>query len=253
MSDPGRAVPGPSPQLRPLVSLLIATGLCLAVGLAFAGTAAAAGNVTVTQEPGEAVAAPGTNVSLQVSLSVPGKYAPGADVDLPDGWEVIDQSTAPSGTYRADGNQWIWLQGGNKTIEYTVRVPPGAAGSYTVRVEGSAADPETDEIKNDTAETSIVVSTPTATATATETRSPTPGATPAPISTSTPTSSSSPSPSDTPTPSSSLPPSDTPTQSPSELRDVTSTPSHTDTPTLPGFGVGAALIAVLALFRYRLA
>lgn len=86
--------------------------------------------------PGETV---DVTVNLQANQSATG---PALDIDTPQGYEIIDQSSSPSATYRSSEEQWVWLQADTDdqlTVTYSLRVPDNATVGETVRLNGTVS------------------------------------------------------------------------------------------------------------------
>lgn len=124
------------------------------------------GNVSVSLTPASSTTAPGTNVSFTAELTVPERYnGVAADVDLPGGWSIVSQTTDPQAEgYKSSTEEWIWFEGGNKTVEFVVHVPSNTSGgSYPLVTNGSSVNPDTDEIESDEVSSTIEVSGSTST------------------------------------------------------------------------------------------
>jgi len=139
-------------------------GAILIVGLAVVASSAAmmvsgSSHVTTEQTANATSVQPGETVNLTVTLDTPSDFnSPGLDVDLPENWSVVSQSS--SGTYRPSEVQWVWLSGGEKTVEYTVEVPEDATqGTYQVVANGSTINGSTGETVADENVTEISVET----------------------------------------------------------------------------------------------
>lgn len=167
-----------------LVALVVVASVSAAVAVFAAGPVAGgvgAGlaestddgtNVSITQSPESATADPGTNVTVEVTLTVTDRNAPAIDLAVPDGWRVVVHEENGSAYYRETAHQWVWVEGGDgettRRVRYTVRVPSNATGgNRSLLVVGSAIDPETGERETARHVTRVAVEAPTPTPTET--------------------------------------------------------------------------------------
>jgi PGF-CTERM protein len=140
-------------------------GAILVVAVAIVASSAAlmvsgAGHVTTEQTADDTAVGAGETVNLTITLDTPSDFnSPAVDVDLPENWSVVSQSS--SGTYRPSEIQWIWLSGGEKTVDYTVEIPENASGgTYQIVANGSAINGSTSETVADETVTEITVGSP---------------------------------------------------------------------------------------------
>jgi hypothetical protein len=113
--------------------------------------------LNTTQTPTSTEVTPGTTIQLTASFDASGYNAPALGLTLPEGWE-IENYTTDGGTYRAESRQWLWLSGGEKTVQYAVSVPSNATpGLYDIVANASAIDPETDSYVTETVSTRVTV------------------------------------------------------------------------------------------------
>jgi hypothetical protein len=115
-------------------------------------------HVSTNQTADATAVQPGERISFTVSMDATDMNAPGLNVTLPEGWTVVDEeSTAEE--FRDSAIEWVWLSGGEKTVEYTVEVPGDATdGEYEVIANGSGIDPDTGELVFDVDATQVTVS-----------------------------------------------------------------------------------------------
>lgn len=119
------------------------------------------GTVGMAQTADESTVVPGGTVTIEATINATGYNAPAMAVDLPDGWSIQSQSAEGPATYKSSTNEWVWLSGGEYTVEYTVNVPDDAsAGDYAIENEGSAIDPADDSRVTNTVTTSLTVGEP---------------------------------------------------------------------------------------------
>jgi len=148
------------PTSRRLVertAAVLAVSLVLAT-VAPAGAAAPNDGVTVAQTASAADVSPGGTVSVELRLDATELNAPAVAVTLPEGWTLLRQSAEGPATYKPDTNEWVWLQGGEHAVTYTVSIPDDAgAGNYTIETEGSAIVPDTGDRVVDSARTTVAV------------------------------------------------------------------------------------------------
>lgn len=117
-------------------------------------------NVAVEQTASTTTVAPGGTVTVEVGIDGRGLNAPAVAVTLPDGWSVLSQSATGPAVYKPNTTEWVWLEGGDYTVRYTVRIPRDAdAGDYAIRAEGSAIVPDTDERVTAATRTAVTVET----------------------------------------------------------------------------------------------
>jgi hypothetical protein len=142
-------------------TVLVALTLVLSVLSTAAAVPQPDGTIGMEQTAAQGTVAPGETVSFDATINASGYNAPAMSVDLPDGWTITEQESEDGGaTYKPSTNEWVWLSGGEHTVEYTVAVPDDAsAGDYTVANDGSAIDPADDSFVNNGVETTISVQT----------------------------------------------------------------------------------------------
>ncbi|WP_135304754.1 PKD domain-containing protein [Haloarcula amylovorans] len=120
------------------------------------------GTIGIEQTADQQTVAPGDTVTIQTTINASGYNAPAVSADLPSGWSIQSQSAEGPASYKSLTNEWVWLQGGEYMLTYTVAVPDDASGEYTVTSEGTAVVPADDSfVSNEAATTITVAETPT--------------------------------------------------------------------------------------------
>ena len=108
-----------------------------ATGPGVLNTMATADVPTVAQSPNVSVTWENDTVTVETVVESGTLDAPGLDLSLPAGWDVVSQS-ARNATYRASDDQWVWLTEGPKTLAYTLSVPANASnGTAALAADGS--------------------------------------------------------------------------------------------------------------------
>jgi len=106
-------------------------------------TATSDGMLAVEKRPATVNSSSGENVFLSVTVNASRYDAPAVDLTLPTNWSVVDYQ-ATNATYRSSEDQWVWLTGDKRVLNYTVAIPENAStGNRTITVEASGINSET--------------------------------------------------------------------------------------------------------------